>query len=430
MINKIKNKLASSDNRKITSNFLALSVLQGANFLLPLLTFPYLVRVLGVDKFGLVMFAQAFMVYFTMLAEYGFNLSGTREISTHRNNHTRVVQIFSSIMLARLILILVGFIAMNIIVFSFEKFAQNWLLYYATYGMVVGTALFPVWFFQGVEKMKYISILSLVAKSIFTISIFIFVNETSDYIYVPLINALGYIVVGIISLFIIQKDFHVAIQIQPLKRIKIQFLRGWNIFISKISINLYTATNTFILGVFTNETTVGYYAIAEKVVRIVTSLFAPFYQAIYPYIVALVKKSKKSSKQFINKVFFYTFFISLFIWTVLYVFSGTLFNIIFGSHVAVSIELFKILSPLIVILPVAYLLFNVVLLSYKMDKYFSKIYMAGGVLNILFLVLFFLISNNKALAVSYALLLSETIITLFAIKLLVKHNILWKESVI
>jgi PST family polysaccharide transporter len=231
MIAKFKSKFQSENSKKISANFMYLSILQGMNLILPLITFPYLVRVLGIENFGLLMFAQAFIVYFTMIVDYGFNLSGIREVSSNRNNKSKLIKIFSSIMIARFILALVGLIFLTIIVFSFEKFSQNWELYYLTFGIVIGTALFPTWFFQGMEKMKYITVLTVIAKLIFTLSIFLFVTTEKDFIYVPLINSLGFIFVGFISLFIIFKDFNIRIKFQKWKRIKIQFIKGWYIII-------------------------------------------------------------------------------------------------------------------------------------------------------------------------------------------------------
>ena len=155
MIKRIKSKFQSQDSKKISANFMYLSILQGMNLLLPLITFPYLVRVLGIEKFGLIMFAQAFIVYFSMLADYGFNLSGIREVSSNRNNKNKLIKIFSSIMIARFVLVLIGLIFLTIVVFSFEKFSKDWELYLLSYGVVIGTFLFPSWFFQGIVKMKY-----------------------------------------------------------------------------------------------------------------------------------------------------------------------------------------------------------------------------------------------------------------------------------
>ena len=424
MIAKLKSKFQSENSKKISANFMYLSILQGMNLILPLITFPYLVRVLGIENFGLLMFAQAFIVYFTMIVDYGFNLSGIREVSSNRNNKNKLINIFSSIMIARFILVLMGLIFLTIVVFSFEKFSQNWELYYLTFGIVIGTALFPTWFFQGMEKMKYITVLTVVAKLIFTISIFIFVQNKEDFIYVPLINSLGFIFVGIISLFIIFKDFDIRIKFQKWKRIKIQFIKGWYIFISKISINLYGATNTFILGIFTSDAIVGYYAIAEKVVRIITSLFAPFYQAIYPHVVNIVKKPRNEAVQFLKRVFNYSLGLSLVVFLLSILLGEFSFLLLFGEEAKNSINIFYILSPLIIILPMAYLFFNVILLSYKLDKYFSKLYIIGGLTNVSMIFILFQFLEEKIVAVSLSLLITEIIITLLAYVIIKNKKIL------
>lgn len=424
MIAKIKSKFQSENSKKISANFMYLSILQGMNLILPLITFPYLVRVLGIENFGLIMFAQAFIVYFSMLADYGFNLSGIREVSSNRNNKNKLINIFSSIMIARFILVLMGLIFLTIVVFSFEKFSENWELYYLTFGIVIGTALFPTWFFQGMEKMKYITVLTVVAKLIFTISIFIFVQSKEDFIYVPLINSLGFIFVGFISLFIIFKDFDMRIRFQRWKRIKIQFIRGWHIFISKISINLYGATNTFILGIFTTDTIVGYYAIAEKVVRIITSLFAPFYQTIYPHVVNIIKKPKNEAAQFLKRVFKYSLGISTIVFLLSVLLGEFSLLLVFGEEAKNSINIFYILSPLIIILPMAYLFFNVILLSYKLDKYFSKLYIIGGLTNLSMIFILFQFLEEKIVAVSLSLFITEIIITLLAYVIIKNKKIL------
>ena len=161
MIQKIKSKFQSENNKKITSNFIALSILHATNILLPLITFPYLVRVLGIEMFGLIAFSQAFLIYFSLIADYGFNLSGIREVSVNKYKQNKLIQVFNSIMIARLILTVFGFIILTLIVFSFEKFSKDWELYLLSYGVVIGTFLFPSWFFQGIEKMKYITILNV-----------------------------------------------------------------------------------------------------------------------------------------------------------------------------------------------------------------------------------------------------------------------------
>lgn len=409
--------------KKFISNFFSLSILQGVNLILPLITFPYLVRTLGIEKYGLVVFAQAFITYFTLIADYGFNLSGVREISFYKNNSLKITRIYNSILIARLSLVFFGFVILTFVVFSFEKFSIDWRLYFLTYGLVIGNTLFPTWFFQGMEKMKYITILSVIAKTIFTIFIFVLVKKPDDFLWVPILNSLGYLVIGLISLIIINRQFNIPFKIQKKKYIKQQFQKGWFIFISKISSNLYTTSTTFVLGLVTNTTMVGYYSIAEKIIRIIVSLFSPFTQVIYPHVVQLVKKSNKEAELFLRKVIKYTLLISIFIFVIAVVFSYQVFELIFSDHIYESVLIFRILSPLIVVYPLALVLFSIVLLAFKLDNYFFKIYSTGALLNFVLLSMLLFGFKFSIVGAAISLLISELVITGLAIIVLHNKNI-------
>src|SRR5690554_5063636 len=204
----------SEDKKRLLGNFLSLSGLQVFTYILPLITLPYLVRVLGVEKYGLVMFAQSFIMFFNILVDYGFNLSATREVSVNRDNKEKITEIFSSVMTIKLLLLTVSLLFLTIIVFSFERFYADKELYFITFTLVLGQALFPIWYFQGLERMKYITLINVFSRIIFTAAIFIFIHEESDYILVPLLNGLGVITGSFYALYLIKKSFNQRFVIQ------------------------------------------------------------------------------------------------------------------------------------------------------------------------------------------------------------------------
>jgi PST family polysaccharide transporter len=409
LINFKERFLATDTRKRLIENFLSLSVLQFANYILPLITLPYLVRVLGPEKFGLIAFSQAFIGYFQILTDYGFNLSATREISINRENKEKVSEIFSSVMIIKLALMIISLILMFVIIFFFEKFRKDWIIYYLTFGMVVGQVLFPVWFFQGMEKMKYITFLNILAKVIFTVAIFVFVKESSDYLYVALLNSLGFIIAGILGLWIVFRDFNVEFRIPRWEGIKYQRKEGWYIFISTVAISLYTISNTFILGIFTNNTIVGYYSAAEKIIRAILGFLAPISQTIYPYISKLMNESKEIGAKFIRKVTLliggFSFILSFFI----FIFADLIVRIILGSQFTESIIVLRIIAFLPFIIGISNVFGIQTMLTLNYKKAFSNILIFASIINITLALI--LVPMFKHIGISVSVLISEIFVT-------------------
>ncbi len=338
MIEKIRNIANTEDKKRLLSNFFSLSVLQGFTYVLPLLTLPYLVRTLGVETFGLVMFAQSFIMFFNILVDYGFALSATREISIHRNDKNKVTEIFSAVMTIKVMLILFSLLILSVIVLSFDKFSANLELYYLTFLWVIGQALFPIWYFQGLEKMKYITIVNIISKLIFTIAIFIFIHQKNDYLLVPILNGLGIIIGSLFSFWIIYKHFDQPFKLQKVDTLMIYFKESSQFFLSRVSVSIYTSANAFVLGLFTNTTMVGYYSIAEKLYMALQGFYAPIVQVLYPYV------AKEKNIKLFKKIFTFVISINTFGIFILYFIGGIIFDILFTQGIGKeSLEVFHIL---------------------------------------------------------------------------------------
>ncbi len=407
----------NDDRKKLTNNFLALFIVQGLNFIVPLVTFPYIVRMIGIEKFGLLAFATAFIAYPLLLVTYGLDLSGVREVSTAKHSKRRLSIILSSILLTRLTLVLLAAVITFTIVFSFERFSKDWLLYVITFGSIVATMSFPIWFFQGMEKMKFITYLSIGSRLIYMIGIFIFVHSEEDFIYVPLLNFITLLLAGLVSLVVIYREFDVKLTFPRIKYIVLQFFKGWHLFISHFAINLFTSFNMLVLGLVSSDLVVGYYALAEKIVKIIASLFKPVNQALFPHVAQLVKKSKEKGKHFVNKISIYLLAISMLIWGIFFMFSENIFRLVFGEASVSSLPIFNILSVLIVIMPLAAWLYNVILISFKLEKYFIKIFSIIAILNVIVIASLLPWFEAKENVIAFSLVLSEVVSLLFGIYL-------------
>lgn len=274
----IKGKL----NNPMATNFISLVLLQGVNYLLPLLSFPFLFRILGVERYGLVTFGYALMQYFVMFTDFGFNLSATKYISQHRNNLREINNYLNSAMIGRFILCAISFLVLLLLITSFDKFKLESTLYLLYFGIIIGNVMFPMWFFQGMENMKYITIFNIVAKSLSFIPFFIFIRGPEDYILVPICYSVGFILAGFVSIFIVYFKMGMSWYITPVSHIKGALKDSSTYFLSRASTSLFTTSNSFLLGLVCGNTAVGYYSAAEKLYQAYNQLLSPFTGVLFP----------------------------------------------------------------------------------------------------------------------------------------------------
>jgi len=421
MLNKFKKFFKDKNKKRLIENIFSLGILQTANYLLPLITLPYLVRVLGTEKFGIIIFAQAFVAYFGILVNYGFDLSATREISINRENSKKVSEIFNSVFGVKLLLVLISFILISIIIFSFEKFREEWFIYYFTFGTVLGSALFPVWFFQGMEQMRYITFLNITAKLIFTISIFVFIHESSDYVYVPIINSFGYITAGIFALYIVLKNFSIKFTIPNFEQIKYQLKEGWHIFLVSLQTNILSSSGIFILGLFQPKEIVGVYGAIEKISRAVIMLFSPVRQALYPHISAKLKKSKIEGINFIKKVGFLVSVLVFFVCLILAIFSGNIINILFGEELVKYAIILQILSIYIFLSNLNNFIGVQYLLGLGHNEIYSKAFTLASVFS---LILYFSLTPFYSFyGIIFGMLIGELVLSFYMFFLIKKYSL-------
>lgn len=400
---KLKNIFKSKEYKRILENMISLTGLQFASYILPLITLPYLTLVLGPEKFGLTQYAISLITYFQFFTDYGFNLSATRELAICRDDNQKISQIFSSVMFIKLCLCILSFIILLLIVMFIPKFNEDSYVYILTFGMVIGYMLFPTWLFQGLEYMRYTSILNIIGKIVFTVLIFIFIHDTTDYILVPLINSLGYILVGILGIYIALTKFNIKITIPSIRDIKYHLREGWYVFISTIAINMYTTTNTFLLGLLTNNTLVGYYSIAEKIILAVNGLLNPISQALYPFISRTVKTDDKTrSIEFIRKITKIMTLVGIVLSAGLFIFAKPIILLLFGQSYVNSVIILQIISivPLAVSLSTVFGVETMLTFNYK--KAFTSIVMIGGIIDIVLGIILITLMKEIGIAISFA----------------------------
>ena len=245
---------------------------------------------MGPEKYGLINFAAAFTAYFSIITDYGFNLSATQEISVNRNDRQKVSEIFSSVIASKLILFVVSTILFFICLISFDIFKTDIALFIVSYIGLIGPILFPLWYFQGSEKMNFILIISFIVKLLTMICIFLFIKNFSDYLLLAAIYSSSQIVYGALGFSFILKKFNVRLFKPSLNTIIEQLKVSKNIFVSSLSISIISNSNVFILGLFVDKSTVGYFAAADKIRLAFQSMLGPIFTATFPHVSKLAKE--------------------------------------------------------------------------------------------------------------------------------------------
>lgn len=404
-----KNKMGLKNSKNILiENIIYLFILQGVNYILPLVTFPYIVRILGLERFGLIAFGMSFVQYFVLITDYGFNLTATQDISRVRDNIEELSVIFCSVMTVKTIFMFLCALVYATILIVFDKFRSDALLYLTMFLAVPGNVLYPVWLFQGLEKMKLLSIISCSVKAIITIMIFLFVKKQSDYILAAFIQVSGIILSGLIALSFVKKDFGLKVFIPSRKMIVDAIKKGWYVFISQVSVTMFTNSNIFILGIFTNNIIVGYFSIAEKIIRAVIGITVPITTAVYPYISELFNRSRDTAILFIRKVLKYGSAVFFLTSLALFMYSDSIVLLISGNNNKDISILIKIMS----ILPLSVFWDNIwgtqVMLNNGMNRNFMYIMLGAGIISVVSALIF--VPIFAALATSLIFVLTEILI--------------------
>lgn len=401
---------------KLRNNIVALFILQGANYILPLITLPYLLRVLGPENFGRVGFAQAFIAYFIVLTDYGFNLSATRTVAQIRSDKDLLSRFVSTVIVIKSVLMLFGFLAMLAIIWSVPEWREDWALYSLAYLSVLGGVLFPVWLFQGIEQMRYITILSISARVLVVIAIFTLVQQSSDYRLAATIQALSGVASGLLALMILPRLVSLHWVWPEMADIRHAVKDGWHLFVSNVAINLYTSSNIFFLGLLANPTVVGYFSAAEKLVKAIQGLVGPVSQAVYPLVAALKARSPESALDFIVKLLTFQSAATLAISIGLFLLAGPIVHLLFGTTYEPSIALLQWMAPLPFLIGISNVFGIHTMLNFDMKAWFSLIVSISGLLNIL--LIFLLVPSLGAKGSAISVLLTETtVMALMAISL-------------
>jgi PST family polysaccharide transporter len=272
--------------RPLFRNALSLYCAQFAGYVVPLVTIPYLARILLPGEFGVLVFAQSFAVWMSLLVDYGFNLSGTREVARLRDKPDGLASLVAGVMGAKALLGVAGLavsLGALVCIDAFRVHPKH-IAFGAIYAFSQG--LSPLWYHQGRERMIGPVLTDTAGRLLPALSVFAFVHGPEHGWRVLGAQAVGSLVAtGVLISWVYQS---VRWERPTWKATTNAFRNGWLLFVAQGAISLYTAANSFILGLFAAPVQVGYYGGAERISRAASGLLGPASRALYPRMSHLV----------------------------------------------------------------------------------------------------------------------------------------------
>lgn len=401
--------MSSGPRHSLFYNFFSLGFIQVANFLLSLLVIPYLIRIIGADGFGVIAVAQVLMFYLAVAADYGFNRTAIRDIALYKEDRQKISRVFFTVLASKFFICLLAFLLLLILTATVPLLREHFILYLLAFSFVVGQATLVNWFFQGMEKMHFMAVLSLFSRLLFVALVFIFIKKKSDgALYIFFMGA-GNFIAGLVSIYTVIRMYKLQ-YIKPSRAdIVYELKEGWHVTVTNLSTTTIQYIGIFILRIFTNDIVVGYYSIAERIYFSMKLMIDVFFQGAYPRVCRLMINGVGGLVTFFRKT--YIPFLGLVVLAsgVVFLLSPQIINFFMGHYYNNSAFLLRVfcIAVIIVCLNIPACL---VLLAGNHKKNYLRIFSIGTLVNIIANLVF--APLLKASGTVLSVIITELLITI------------------
>lgn len=334
--------MSNKKKNLLLRNTIFLYVLMFTKMIFPVLTLPYLTRVLSIEHYGVVAYVKAYNSYIQLLLDFGFILSATKYIVKFAEDKDKLGKITGNVFAEKSILGFLGILSTLILVNVIPILSQNQLFVWLFLISSLVTIFIPDFLFRGLEKMEYVTYPFVVSKTIVLVLTFVLIKGNSDFLLIPILEILGNALAAVISIFFIYKQ-----------KIKILFddYRVWFAdiqessvyFFSNFATTIFGALTTLIVGIYMGKVEIAYWSVCMQIVAAAKSMYNPIVNSIYPHMLKTLdwKLIKKLSKLFAIPITIGSL--------ILLCFGNTIMSIIGGSDFYAAGDVLKALIPVFVV---------------------------------------------------------------------------------
>lgn len=373
-------------DRQLKKNVASLTLLQIGNYLVPLVTLPYLTRMLGVDGFGQFGFVTAFTMYFVLVVDWGFNLSSTRDVAVAREDKLARSTVFWETIASRSFLTVASALLLFVLISLVPKLGEQSKLLWLGILQVLASTLSTAFYYQGIEKMGRMALTNLGIRLLSIPLLFCFVLGKNDIEIAFAIQVGCFLLASLVNLALLMSSREILWSCPSFQGVVGRVFGAFPLFLSTAGASLYNNSNAVVLGFVASEAAVGYFVAGFTLVKAVVGLTGPFGQAVFPRISHLIAVESAETSSFLRRMLLWQFLIGAVLTVSLWIFLPWGVTWFFGNSFQASIEVVAWLSFLPSVICVASVLGMQALVPLGHTRWFAGVFLVCGVLNFLMLL--------------------------------------------
>ncbi len=335
-IQNIKNKILN--NTKVVENYFFMTLLQVLSSAFGILIYPYLIRTLGSESYGIYIFAIAVVTYFIDFTGFGFQLTGLKLIEENKSDRAQKSRILSSLLSAKIYLAVLSAVIFIPSVFIFTQSNQTKILFFIVFSQLIAEVIYPQWYFRAIQKMKIVTYTQLSFRLASLPFIFLLVKSPSDILTFAIISVISVILPAVALLIYILKTENVNFQLVSLKNCMSYILDTFPIFVSSFIETVKQESTVLLIGILLGMKEVAMFDLARKIILLPRMLLANINVAIYP------KLRLNSSVKNIRKIIFYEWIIGLTIIATIFIFGYPIVLLLGGKQMSETYPILLFLS--------------------------------------------------------------------------------------
>lgn len=412
----------NKDRRAFFENSGMMYLMQFAQYIFPLITFPYLTRVLGPEKYGVMVYVYASISYFQILIDYGFMLSATKDVSENRNNKEQLGKIVGLVIKSKLLLIGVGFGFLALMVVSIPILRANAVFTYLSFIVVFLSIFLPDFLFRGIEKMGIITVRFVVSKALTTVLVFVLIKSSSDMLLIPVLNIIGSLIAILLTWISISRNFHIRVVFAPLQECWEIIKESSIYFISNLATTVYGAMNTIMIGLFAPAEQIAFWGTSLTLISAAQGLYPPITNSLYPHMVA------KKDFHFVRQILSVMMPLIVIISVVVFGFANPIIRLLCGAQYIEAVPIFRALIPVLVFsFPVMLLGFPVLGIMGRV-KETSMSTVVSAIFHFAGLILLVFLNQFTVLGVAILRSITEAILLMVRVTLILKYRKEYRTS--